>query len=161
MTDNEIIRALECCIKGKCITKNCPLKGTEDISSRCVSKLMQYALDLINRQQADNEKLNVELKAMRGAANSYKAEIERLKGIIGKDILIANVRGCGKTEAVKAKIHLRMGEVKKQARREFAERLKGKYAHHRLDSEISLDAFVCDIKHLLKEMEKDGGTEAN
>ena len=35
-------------------------------------------LDLINRQKAEIERLETELKAMRGAANSYKAEVERL-----------------------------------------------------------------------------------
>lgn len=35
--------------------------------------------EIINRQKAEIEKLNIELKAMRGSANSYKAEIERLR----------------------------------------------------------------------------------
>ena len=33
----------------------------------------------ITELQAENEKLTIELKAMRGSANSYKAEVERLK----------------------------------------------------------------------------------
>ena len=47
---------------------------------------IENALDLINRQQAEIERLNVELVGMRGACNSYKmhydnakAEIERLR----------------------------------------------------------------------------------
>ena len=35
-------------------------------------------LRLINCQKAENERLNVEIKSMRGAANSYKLENERL-----------------------------------------------------------------------------------
>ena len=87
MTDSEIVKALECCIKGNCITKNCPLEGTEDISSRCEAKLMRSALDLINRLQTENEekqkvidnfkdigKLYSEIKA-----EAYKEFAERLK----------------------------------------------------------------------------------
>ena len=42
---------------------------------------LKSVLDLINRLKAENEKLNIELKAMRGAANSYKAEVERLHNL--------------------------------------------------------------------------------
>lgn len=84
MTDEQIIKALECCIKPTSDCDNCPLyiRGDGD----CIDKAKQGALDIINRQQAKNEKLNVELVGMRGACNSYKmhydnakAEIERLR----------------------------------------------------------------------------------
>lgn len=52
-------------------------------------ELVKYALDLINRQKVEIEKLNVELVGMRGACESYKmhydnaqAEIENLKSQI-------------------------------------------------------------------------------
>ena len=76
---------------------------------------IENALDLINRQQAEIERLNVELVGMRGACNSYKmhydnakAEIERLREN-NKAIMqpIADVH----TEAIK----------------EFAEKLKDKH----------------------------------
>jgi predicted RNase H-like nuclease (RuvC/YqgF family) len=81
MTDNEIVKALECChqVNG---CDRCPLHS---YSAEC-EILNTYALDLIKRQKAEIEKLQhenseleIELKAMRGAANSYKAEVERLK----------------------------------------------------------------------------------
>jgi uncharacterized coiled-coil DUF342 family protein len=40
--------------------------------------LNKDTIALINRQKAEIERLETELKAMRGAANSYKAEVERL-----------------------------------------------------------------------------------
>lgn len=43
-----------------------------------IDNFSKETLDLINRQRAENERLNVELKAMRGAANSYKLEYNRL-----------------------------------------------------------------------------------
>lgn len=53
MTDNKIIKALECCKKDDC--DNCP----NDFGN-CYANLSGYALDLINRQQAEIEKLKAE-----------------------------------------------------------------------------------------------------
>lgn len=68
MTDNEIIKALECChgeYSPDC--DNCPNENTcGDIN------VTDSALGLINRQKAQIARLEIELKAMRGAANSYK-----------------------------------------------------------------------------------------
>lgn len=88
LTDNEIIKALSNMTYGghycsKCKYDNgkgddrCGLKGC---------KIARYALDLITRQQAENENLKVENQSLRGAANSLKmhyeeaqTEIERLR----------------------------------------------------------------------------------
>lgn len=57
-TDAVIIKALECCKDGACYTKECPLIDIgEDSVIRCVSKLCELCLDLINRQKAEIEKL--------------------------------------------------------------------------------------------------------
>ena len=54
MTDNEIIKALGCCVNGKCF--KCPLK-----TMNCSAKVpMAFALDLISRQQAEIEELKTE-----------------------------------------------------------------------------------------------------
>lgn len=69
MTDNEIIKALECCISGQpCKETKCPFykKGCE-IDIYAVEK---YALDLINRQKAEIEKLKEALH------ECYKSESE-------------------------------------------------------------------------------------
>lgn len=76
MTDSEIIKALEYCISDNdnhctgCVA----LKNGIDCA-------LEYSmiLDLINRQQAEIDRLNIELKTMRGAANGFKAEVERLQ----------------------------------------------------------------------------------
>ena len=52
MSDNEIIKALECCSKKIC--KQCP-NFSEDIE--CSEKLINLTLDLINRLQADKDDL--------------------------------------------------------------------------------------------------------
>ena len=81
MTDNEIIKALECCATDKmddCF--QCPYDNIvyKPGNGGCVNRCRKDALDLINRQKAEIERLNVELKAMRGAVYSYKLESERL-----------------------------------------------------------------------------------
>lgn len=83
MTDTEIIKALECCTTKGAKCSDCPAFKKVDHSD--CKKYFRGAIDLINRQQAEIERLNVELVGMRGACNSYKmhydnakAEIERL-----------------------------------------------------------------------------------
>lgn len=86
-TDDEIIKALGCCGKGFGNCEGCPY---DDDYHDCVTNdgktlIMQDCIDLINRQKAEIERLNVELVGMRGACESYKihydnakAEVERL-----------------------------------------------------------------------------------
>lgn len=77
ITDNEIKKALECCWhNNECIGNECPF--FEPIND-CTQLMAMEAIDLLNRKDAEIEKLEIELKAMRGAANSYKAEVERLQ----------------------------------------------------------------------------------
>ena len=86
MTDNEIVKALECCgklrydIQQPSVCVNCPYYNLDD----CTFELKARAFDLINRLQAENDKwqggymtlkqevanLEIELKS--------KAEVERL-----------------------------------------------------------------------------------
>ncbi len=52
MTESEIMKALECCASWKSC-KKCPLFLWED----CTGSLKEFALDLINRKNAEIEKL--------------------------------------------------------------------------------------------------------
>ena len=52
MTDNEIIKAVGCCI-GNTKCDECPMFRTQN----CMNKVFGYALDFINRQKAENERL--------------------------------------------------------------------------------------------------------
>ena len=55
MTDNEIKKALECCCKNN-NCEGCPLDYLT-FSSQCASELAIKSLELINRLQAENERL--------------------------------------------------------------------------------------------------------
>ena len=81
LMDEEIIKALECCGK-EYSCERCILNTWLNKKRDCVGTILGGALDLINRQQAELERLNIELQAMRNAANSYKIENERLEKIL-------------------------------------------------------------------------------
>lgn len=101
-------------------------------------------LDLIKRQQAEIDRLNIDLKAMRGAANSWKAEVQRI---------------CKKEFD---NIEIDVETVKSEAVREFAERLK-EYCNEITNQEWNkrtlpvswadaYEDFIDDIDRLLEEM---------
>lgn len=92
MTDNEIIKALECCFTNDWNRTKCDkckfYTGTLD----CVEDLKCASIDLITRQQAELERLKIENQSLRGAANSYKVHYESLKS--EKDELIKTYQEC-------------------------------------------------------------------
>ena len=55
--DNEIIKAVECCI-GNTKCGECPMFRTPN----CMNKVFGYALDLINRKNAEMERLKEHIK---------------------------------------------------------------------------------------------------
>ena len=124
MTDEQIIKALECCIKHDC--DECCLIDYSNDADVCQTKHMKETLDLINRQQAEIEKLSVELVGMRGSCNSYKMhydnakiEIESLKA----DKIIAERHEKDARELYKDVV-IQLKTAKSEAIKEFAERLK-------------------------------------
>lgn len=78
MTDNEVIKALECCRDCEdCSydTTDCPL-GKE---LNCFTLMAENALDLINRQNAEIKRLNTLAKLGNMRANDYRAMRDKLK----------------------------------------------------------------------------------
>lgn len=78
MTDNEIIKALECCISNKCTCSECSYEYTKHIKNEefevmsngksydewsCDEWLKCDLLDLINRQKAEIERLTINMNA--------------------------------------------------------------------------------------------------
>ena len=87
MTDNEIVKALECCTTNVASCKDCPAFVKVD-RSNC-KKYFRGALDLINRLQVENKRLSTlaelgnmranDYRVMRDRALKAEAEIERLR----------------------------------------------------------------------------------
>ena len=115
LTDKEIIKRLERCVK----------RGNCNYDTDIV-------LDLINRQKAEIEKLNIQLQGLWNMASLYKAESERWEGY-NENLLTANTV-----------LSNEILEAKAKAYKEFAERL--------CDGKVSNDKTVIEAKVLLKEM---------
>ena len=101
MTDNDVIKALECCSKVAKIGDielcgNCPLHNT-----KCSTYLPQIALDLIKRQQADVEfyreranKYEAQVAVLLEQTRKQRDEIDKLK-IVAEPYLDEIARECG------------------------------------------------------------------
>lgn len=130
MTDNDIIKALECCVHQHCA--ECKLGGL----TFCIDALSKYSLDLINRQKAENERLQ------HICAELSKENEEQDRAIINA-------------------LH-RMKVVRAEAIREFAERLR-KHLQKRTEYDEGgwdVDLFTVteeDIDNLVKEMTEEKG----
>lgn len=65
MTDNEIIKALECCLDTSPLTcKNCPLFNVKNSTMVCSKSATKFAIDLIKRQNAEIKRLNNNISSM-------------------------------------------------------------------------------------------------
>ena len=81
LTDNEIIKALECCATnvafGNCAY--CPYKEYWAKGLTCVCKATKDSLDLINRQKAEIERLSEENDILNGVIDRLVKESEGKK----------------------------------------------------------------------------------
>lgn len=138
MTDEQIIKALECCtLKESCI--GCPFVDSIPKKYRggyaCAEEMRKSALDLINRLQDEREALISGQETLQKYIAEKNAEIKRLE--------FDNV-------------HWNDWEVKCRAIKEFAERLKEKAEKHDCTyylSQYSITAVATEhIDNLVKEM---------
>ena len=140
MTDNEIIKALECCKKAKlnqdCLDLKCPF-STKYGCNIDSEDLRNEALDLINRQKAEIERLqSILLKFM-----DEVAKWEEKKGIDVSELPLIPI--CDEGRDI-------IDHYRAQAIRQFAERLKEKAWHGMWEATNHVD--VDDIDNLVKEM---------
>lgn len=121
MTDNEIIKALECCSEANncCM---CEYEPTEYIKGTlgCANELLKCAFSLINRQKAENEKNENIIRFADKTIATQQAEIERLEKQLVFEIESAYDRGA--TAAIK----------------EFAERVNKEAENVWIDSDCFL-----------------------
>jgi D-mannonate dehydratase len=83
MTDAEIKKALECCANLEACEK-CPMADMQKYDTdTCEHQIMLYSLDLLNRQQAEIERLKYNLEAVLNERADHSEAIkefaERLK----------------------------------------------------------------------------------
>lgn len=132
MTDNEIIKALECCTVGTFdCSKECPCyssKSNLKVSS-CRFELMCEISDLINRQKAENEMLKdlitYQKQKIKEIEQKYNQAVDDMFGII---------------ETTRNEI----AEAKSEAIKEFA--------HFVIDRSRNGVIYTSDIPDLVKEL---------
>lgn len=141
MIDEEIIEALDLCTQqnGSIPCYDCPCWNHDE--QECEGIDYTATRNLINRQKAEYENLDTKLKAMRGAANSYKAENERLNEII---------KNCHKE--ILQKCDSCNNRIKTEAYKEFAERLKNEINVRTTLSREQDKNVIHMMYNLLKEM---------
>ena len=161
MNDEEIKKVLECCgIEETCW--ECPLKNEVD----CLDKLNHSLLDLINRQQAESERLKILCTSKDVIIKEQEAEIERLENAIIALMSYLDILGADKTDtsfinqATEFNKQIR-ADIKSEAIKEFAERLKMKaYLDNGLNGFLRSRVIdVNDIDNLLAE--RVGGMNGN
>ena len=134
MTDNEIIKALDICGHLESCA-DCPLGDLSGID-KCMHTLLLNALDLINRQKAEIERLKDEVKEKTETITFLKDQS------IGWSIDFCNLKA-------------KLNTAKTEAIKEFAERLKEDLKNSTLWGLVSFDR----IDKLVKEMTE--GEHAN
>ena len=147
MTDNEIIKSMECVIGNEMLCSECTYQKVLPFPS-CRMMCAKNALDLINRQKDKIKEFDERNIIYRGTVewqakeiNRQNAEIERLN--IESETLATQLKGAYE------QIH-KLNMEKSEAIKEFAERLKEK-----LQWDVEFDnklVFESDVDSLVKEM---------
>ena len=155
MTDNEIIEALECC-RGDYSTDcdNCPNKKTCDEID-----VVSSAIDLINRQKAEIERLEKEKQDIKDKYDCQQTVYYDLSNIIREKCKELNKYPIKTVVNNNCEIHSKtskdydnlMADIKSEAIKEFAERLK----KLKIKPEFPWDDYCVsegNIDNLVKEM---------
>lgn len=138
ITDKEIIKALRCCSEPCAECNECPLYYTGGVY--CYTfEIQKHALDLINRQKAEIEKLKIENEILSSNAdNAFQEGLNECRELFKPDI---------KAEAYKEfaeKLQSLCKEIIANKWNEKVAPVSWSYAY---------DNFIDDINNLLKEME--------
>ena len=152
MTDKEIIKALECCVNK--FDGWVRYNDGNQIHKVTIADI----LDVINRQQAEIKTLQERNVVLRGMIDTQKAEIERLQ----KSIELTKGAKCvysydGETLEYcitsPCPIHKTVEQIKSEAIKEFAERLKEKADYYENGQGWEGDIYYADdVDNLVEEM---------
>ena len=152
MTDNEIIKALECCGINTCCS-GCPY---HDVSF-CQDNVDRDVLSLINRQKAEISELQHRISELETELDDLKRDdLPRCKDAlrraneIGMGLEKENQELKAEIESLKAILNIAT-KAKAKAIKEFAERVK-EYIGDDLYFEIETNAFLILIDKIIYEM---------
>ena len=145
MTDNEIIKALECCANEDTDCEDCPVYKYCDDNA---FGMVQNTFDLINRQKAEIEKLERIEAIGTKTIETQNAEIERLQEEY-KAQHKEFVKKLGDVHSIAKDLDEHTAKAKSEAIKEFAERLRKKFAE---PYEYGIGYVIGSIDNLVKEM---------
>ena len=161
MKDNEIIKALEDAKKYKFVPDEFFIDKTLDLINRQQAEIEALIAGQETLQKYRDEEINrleIELKAMRGAANSYKAEVGRLNKQLEElkflESRVNSIKNTPKDTFSGILISMAEGVARYEAIEEFAERLKEKAWHGIWETINHVD--VDEIDNLVEEMVGEG-----
>jgi hypothetical protein len=154
LTDNEIIKALECCGAGKyhCLGELCPKfrDNATTTVSECREVLMKDTTDLINRQKAEIERLKSDL-----TLKTYDYE-----HLLMKCKEIQAISSSRKDRLMQIVVKLQTARV--EAIKEFVERLIHEIVNRPSKIQSALEEYLCgsayrqnEIIDIIKEMESE------
>ena len=154
MTDNDVIKAMECCIENDLDDCAECLYLYKECDGNCIDRLLRDALDLINRLKDENSNLTSDLTSLQRDLTSAKAENERLQKESDRRHYTLQCYAL-QYGTVKDQTEV-INKAKAEAVREFADKLKcyaksGKGYLGRAYYSVA----VADIDNLLEEMEKE------
>ena len=135
MTDNEIIKALECCFVEESCSK-CPwyIDCKSNVLESIPYGLGRAAFDLINRQKKENSNLNSRLTSLQNDLTSAKAEIKSLRRenkILSKNAAEAFQEGLNENRNL------------------FTEEILKEFAHFLIDRAEGGVIRICDLPDLV------------
>ena len=116
MTDNEIIKALECCQDCNC--KECPCCRVIDGGTYCTEIDEEEILDLIKRQKTEIDILIRKKESLRDEITELQAEVEKYKAE-HKDF----AKRLGNLATMEIMVFDRANELKAETIKEFKARL--------------------------------------
>ncbi len=166
MTDNEIIKALECCSTAQNCTP-CKYEPTEYQKGTfgCCNELMKNAIDLIKRQRAEIEELSEVLSG--SGINCAEIKAKAIKEFAQKlfqkfaghnyyhgDVVLTIIICLAEGQEVKSAEPINICDIKTEAIVRFAERLKDSFTESQITGYESFCASaICDaIDEFCEEM---------
>lgn len=141
MIDNELIKALECCSGKRKHCDDCPCMQ----DSSCL-ELEGKALDLINRQKVEIERLNTELDTFAKEYSDLIVEKDKLFDVAEKSL-----KGIREAKALYVKD---IAKARAEAVKEFAERLKNKSYPFPCAIGVEYAVTIREINDIVKEFEE-------
>lgn len=168
LTDEQIIKALECCEEARlnqdCLDLKCPF-ATEYGCNIDAEDLRNEAADLINRLKAQNKEFDEKIIIQQGLIDYQRAEIERLQK--HNEMVLENCRQYNEAsdKANNQRFLEAINVVKSEAIKEFAEKFKAKinkYEYRDKDPNMKQkgqwilhEVIPKEVDKLLKEMDGD------